>query len=232
MKPHALFLLLPALVAVGAAAGPRKPRLPDLQPHPSGLNNRRIVVEGGRRLLRFDTIIENIGMGPAEFRGRRKRTTDPMQAFQAIYTDRTLRRFRLNPIGEFEWHEEHRHWHLLQVGEYRLKNQEGEQVGEGTKVSFCFVDTTHSSPALRGSPPVQRYLRCSNDVNDKHFKAGISVGWADVYNLGLFGQWVDITGVPPGPYVLEVEIDPLNVMQELDETNNIVQANVNIPAPD
>jgi hypothetical protein len=225
-------LFIPALVAVSAGAGPRKPRLPDLRPLPSGLNNRRIVNEGDSRLLRFDTIIENSGKGPVEVRGRRKRATDPMQAFQAIYTDKALRRFRLHPIGEFEWHDVHRHWHLLQVAEYRLKNLKGEQVGEGTKVSFCFVDTNHSSPGLRGSPAVQRYIRCSNVENDQHFKAGISVGWSDVYNLGLFGQWVEITGVPPGTYQLEVEIDPQNLIQEEDETNNIARTNVNIPAPD
>jgi hypothetical protein len=232
LKSHALVLLPALLIAGSVAAGPRKPRLPDLHPVPAGLNNRRIVVEGGRRLMRFDTIIENSGAGPVEVRGRRNRQTDVMEAYQAIYLDRKLRRFKLHRIGEFEWHEEHRHWHLLQVAEYRLKNNAGEEVTTGTKISFCFVDTHHSSPNLPGSPSVQRYVRCSNDVNDNHFKAGISVGWSDVYNLGLFGQWVDITDVPTGSYQLEVEIDPLNLIQEQDETNNIVQADVFIPAPE
>jgi hypothetical protein len=220
------------LTAAGVAAGPREARVPDIRPVSSALQNRRIVVESGRRLLRFDTVIENIGAGPLEVRGRWNKKTQVMEAYQVLYTDKNLRRFRTHRIGEFEWHAEHRHWHLLQVAEYRLKNDAGDEAAEGTKISFCLVDTSHSAPNLPGSPIVQRYRRCNNDENAKHFKSGISVGWADLYNLGLFGQWIDITDVPAGSYNLEVELDPLNLLQEKDEANNTVQVPVNIPAPE
>jgi hypothetical protein len=230
LKPYALLSLVAALSAVGAAAGPRKARLPDIRPLPGALLNRRIVVEGGRRLLRFDTSIENIGAGPVEVRGLLNKETNVMEAYQVLYTDKKLRHFRSQRIGEFEWHAEHRHWHLLQVAEYRLKNDAGEEVATGTKISFCLVDTAHSAEEIPYSPKLPRYRRCDNDASAKHFRVGISVGWSDLYNLGLYGQWIDITDVSPGDYQIEVELDPLNLIQERDESNNTVQVPVTIPA--
>ena len=49
---------------------------------------------------------------------------------------------------------------------------------------------------------------------------GISAGWADVYHRGLDCQWIDITGVPSGRYVLEVAINPAHVIQEHNYSNN------------
>ena len=36
---------------------------------------------------------------------------------------------------------------------------------------------------------------------------GISQGWSDSYGSGLDCQWVDITGVPEGDYLLEIRIN-------------------------
>ena len=58
---------------------------------------------------------------------------------------------------------------------------------------------------------------------------GISAGWADVYDRSLDCQWIDITGVPSGRYVLQVEINPAHVIQENNYNNNTGQAEVTIP---
>ena len=49
------------------------------------------------------------------------------------------------------------------------------------------------------------------------------------YSSNLSGQWVDITGVPAGSYVLEIIMDPMNLIDELDESNNTGRLNVTIP---
>ena len=55
---------------------------------------------------------------------------------------------------------------------------------------------------------------------------GIQSGWADVYDGGLPGQWIDITDVPDGTYDLEITMDPLHVLDEADFTNNTVTTQV------
>jgi hypothetical protein len=58
---------------------------------------------------------------------------------------------------------------------------------------------------------------------------GISRGWADEYGFGLDGQWVDITGVPAGHYVLEAEVNPAHFYREMDYANNSGAVLVAIP---
>ena len=50
-----------------------------------------------------------------------------------------------------------------------------------------------------------------------------------MYSANLSGQWIDVTDVAAGSYVLEITLDPLNVIDELDETNNVTLVNVTIP---
>jgi hypothetical protein len=57
---------------------------------------------------------------------------------------------------------------------------------------------------------------------------GISVGWADLYSVGLDGQWVDATDLG-GTYVLEVEVIPQRQLAEESYANNTASACVNIP---
>ena len=48
----------------------------------------------------------------------------------------------------------------------------------------------------------------------------MSVGWADVYNWFLPGQYVEVTGVPDGDYILDTTVDPTDRLIEEDKTNN------------
>ena len=58
---------------------------------------------------------------------------------------------------------------------------------------------------------------------------GISAGWADIYHRGLDCQWIDITGVPSGRYVLEVHVNPARVIHEGNYQNNVGRAEVVVP---
>ena len=64
---------------------------------------------------------------------------------------------------------------------------------------------------------------------DCNANQGISVGWADVYGFGLDGQWIDITGLAAGDYVLEAEVNPEQLFEEVDYTNNSAAISVTIP---
>ena len=57
---------------------------------------------------------------------------------------------------------------------------------------------------------------------------GIQAGWYDNYGSGLTCQWVDITGVPPGTYTLEVTVNPFGALKEGNYANNIASVSVTV----
>lgn len=117
----------------------------------------------------------------------------------------------------FNWGSCHGHYHFNSFAQYRLLDANGQLVRTGHKVGFCLMDISrHNS----GANPSPRYT-CSNQ--------GIQAGWADVYSSQLSGQWIVVTGLPAGNYILEVVVDPMGLIAESDETNNITRVNVTIP---
>lgn len=126
-----------------------------------------------------------------------------------------------NPIGNpnFVFSDCHMHYHFEQYADYRLLDMSGNIVARGHKQAFCLVDLWQP-PDLNGNPHPQ-FTNCGFQ--------GISSGWADVYNRELDCQWIDVTGVPSGRYVLEVEINPAHVILESNYNNNVGHAEVTIP---
>jgi len=126
-----------------------------------------------------------------------------------------------NPVGnpEFVYSSCHRHYHFTEYADYRLLDMGGNIVARGHKQAFCLVDLWHP-PGMGGDARPQ--------FPDCGFQ-GISAGWADVYHRGLDCQWIDITGVPSGRYVLEVQINPAHVIQEHNYENNVGRAEVTVP---
>jgi hypothetical protein len=126
-----------------------------------------------------------------------------------------------NPVGNpnFIWSPCHMHYHFTEYADYRLLDMSGNIVARGHKQAFCLVDLW-KPPGLGGDANPQ-FTNCGFQ--------GISAGWADVYDRSLDCQWIDITGVPSGRYVLQVEINPAHVIQENNYNNNTGQAEVTIP---
>lgn len=112
----------------------------------------------------------------------------------------------------------HGHYHFNGYANYRLLDASGQEVGSGHKQAFCLLDFEPYAP---NAPPDAIYT-CSNQ--------GIQAGWADVYTWSLPCQWVDITGVPPGDYTLEVQVNEAHAIAESDYTNNTVTTPITIPA--
>lgn len=144
----------------------------------------------------------------------------------------------------FEYHPCHDHLHFKEYADYRLwvpeKHAEWEayRVANpdvtaeealaanpaiaaglvfGDKAGFCVIDIAPAGPSLRHDPVVPddegKYYDC--DANQ-----GISVGWADTYDVTLDGQWIDVTDVAPGAYILEAEVNAEHVYEEMDYSNN------------
>lgn len=109
----------------------------------------------------------------------------------------------------------HGHYHLKGVAEYELLDGSGV-VASGHKQSFCLVDTVRVDPAAG----------CASYTCDDQ---GIAAGWADIYAATLDCQWIDITGLPAGPYVLRVRVNPEQTLPESDYSNNVYEISVVLP---
>ena len=108
----------------------------------------------------------------------------------------------------FEFQECHGHYHFKGFAAYTLRDLDGAIVAQGRKVSFCLEDVSQWDPQA----PFDAKFDCENQ--------GIQAGWSDIYDGGLPGQWIDITGLPAGDYELEITINPEHLIPEADYTNN------------
>jgi len=117
----------------------------------------------------------------------------------------------------FYWATCHQHFHFESFAEYNLLDASNNIVATGHKVGFCLEDV-HSWSATAN--PEKRY-NCSYQ--------GIQSGWADVYAAGLPCQYIDVTAVPPGNYVLQMIVNPDNLIAEADTSNNETRVPVTIP---
>jgi hypothetical protein len=101
------------------------------------------------------------------------------------------RQSKRNP--NFEYGTCHHHYHLREFTSYRLLDLGQQFVLAGRKEAFCLMDIDNYGGTGRAK------FTCT--------KQGITAGWADVYGSYLDCQWLDVTGVAPGTYLLEVTIN-------------------------
>jgi hypothetical protein len=197
-------------------------RLPDLgmaQLRDFSIDNNTVA---GRRLLRFTTIIVNVGAGPFELHGQRAATNDPdMNVSQRIYNN--AGGFRdISTSAVMYWAGDgHNHWHVRDLETYELNRLDnGAKVGTGAKHGFCFYDNYKSNLFLPGAPQAAVYLTCGKDSSALAVTTGLSVGWGDRYGYTLHDQYIDITGLGAGRYRLKGTADFYNWFLESNETNN------------
>jgi hypothetical protein len=162
--------------------------------------------------------VANIGLGDMEIRGGETRG-DIQDVHQRIYNEDGS--FSETLAGEFQFHPEHGHIHFEDFAAFRLREvgpdgEVGAVISTSDKVSFCLLDVEQYSGTASSN-----YHTCDSIQ-------GISAGWADVYDSGLPGQAIDITGVLNGSYWLEIEVDPLNNLVEADETNNVFRVQIEL----
>ncbi|XP_019109799.2 protein-lysine 6-oxidase isoform X2 [Larimichthys crocea] len=121
----------------------------------------------------------------------------------------------VKPRYQWDWHSCHQHYHSMDAfSNYDLLDAvTGRKVAEGHKASFCLEDTSCD-------PGFRRRYACTSHTQ------GLSPGCHDVYAANIDCQWIDITDVPPGNYILKVTVNPNFHVMESDFSNNIVRCDI------
>ncbi|MFO0630836.1 MAG: lysyl oxidase family protein [Polyangiales bacterium] len=119
----------------------------------------------------------------------------------------------------FEFSPCHGHYHYSGFANYELRALDGRVVTRGRKQAYCMEDSFRA----RQGPA----LACTNRYTCE--SQGIQAGWADLYGNDLDCQWIDITDVPPGSYLLAVTVNPTRTFQEISFDNNTTVVPVTIP---
>ncbi|XP_062400109.1 protein-lysine 6-oxidase [Sardina pilchardus] len=119
------------------------------------------------------------------------------------------------PRYAWEWHNCHNHFHSMdQFCHYELLDASTQaRVGEGHKASFCLEDTSCD-------PGYYRRYACTSHTQ------GLSPGCYDTYNADIDCQWIDITDVRPGKYILKITVNPGYQVPESDFNNNVVRCDI------
>ncbi len=181
----------------------------------------------GRTLIRFDVRTPNNGPADLKFGSVSCRSTNPSASCAGVACSanpgcccggQNTCTAPLNPeAGKyFDFSCAHGHIHFKSFAQYRLLTATGTVAAQGHKQSFCLMDLD-TSPATCRNPKFD----CGNQ--------GISAGCADVYASNLACSFVDATGIPQGDYTLEVTMDPLDAINESNESNNRQTALVRVP---
>jgi hypothetical protein len=217
----------PAAMAATANAADQLPdlrmaRLGDIQLDDSTIS--------GHRLLRFTTVIVNVGAGPFELHGSRPDTsTRNMSVTQRIYDDTGSYRDLATTAHMYYAGDGHDHWHVRNLESSVLRRLDnGVKVGAWAKQGFCFSDGGAFDLSLPGAPQSAVYTDCGYDPTLLSVTMGLSVGWGDWYKYNLAFQYIDVTDLSPGRYRLMVRADAANWFLETSDTNNFTWAAIQL----
>lgn len=227
----AALLALPAIIAATATAEPRDSvarmfpvydngGLPDFTVDPQRFTSQMEIVDrffeagsceiaegtvggpGYRRILRFDTVVMNGGQTIVM-----GDPADPDNPFHDV----------------FFFADCHQHYHIDGFADYSLRNLNGRTVAaQGHKQAFCFISSFKYSNDLNGQDKPD--FTCANQ--------GIASGYGDWYYKQLSGQWIDITGVPEGDYIVRVAVNAAKFFDEgANRYPNVITTKIHIPDP-
>lgn len=206
-----------ALTALASSARAASDLLPDLRM--SRLTDLKIEkTSDGRKLLRFSSVIVNVGDGPLEVHGQRPDAgASTMTTVQRIFDEEGEHHDVSTEAVMYFGGDGHNHWHVRDLETFDLKRlSKGSKVGTGAKHGFCFLDNHRY-----GSEQDPYYTGCGQST-DLGVMMGLSVGWGDLYDSALPDQWVVLGDhtLADGEYGLRSVADPKNKLDEAGRDGN------------
>ena len=208
---------------VGSARDDPGERLPDLdQAVPGAIS---IETRKGRRVLVFASAVDNVGAGALVIAGsRRSRAVRTMRIRQLVTkADGSTATQSLPGRLRYVHSETHSHWHLLGFERYALRSaSDGRPVARDRKTGFCLGDRYRIANPPAAAPPKAVWVReCGRGRTQLlRLRQGISPGYGDDYVPALEGQFVDLTGVPDGRYLLVHRVNADRSIRESSYSNN------------
>jgi hypothetical protein len=244
-----LALLVLAVCACPAQALPDKPdlviRLPEARPGEAAPVFVDAYEEPGKLLYRFNTVIANVGGTLDLFRGPsggveqavwpggvppqdQKPRPDVTPSDPAVVNDRSS----FGSTFSYAVEKTHQHFHFSSAARYSLVPADApERVSD--KIGFCLLDSLYPDPDNLFDSSVEGAAGetwCGfNNPSQATVRMGLSPGGADIYWAQQERQWVDITGLAPGPVTVKAVANPLHCILESDEANNETTASRQIP---
>lgn len=223
MRAKAALLVL-LVAGCGGSVGAATELLPDLvQSPPRALE----VYESGEIWrLAFLSAVENDGRGPMLLVGRRPDEDTPAMGVEQLVrrTDGSAATYPVDGEIRFVESETHCHWHFLDFERYDILAADGKAVGRDQKTGFCLGDRYNASRSavIPGEPDQPVWTQeCGRGQPERLVvREGISPGYGDDYVPRLEGQWIDITDLPAGRYVLRHRVNVDRALRESDYGNN------------
>ena len=217
----AVAAMIPAALAASQTTPEGRALLPDLdQEAPTEV----VLTKAGEVWrLGFRSAVRNIGDGPLIMDGHRLSRARVMEAEQVVTHEGAPSEVVPN-AGTFRYvrSPDHRHWHLLRFDRYELRRIDGTTVVRDRKTGFCLGDRYPILRPLPAAPPQPVYTsRCGlGDPGLLGIREGISVGYGDDYKANLEGQYLPLTGLKAGRYVLAHKVNLDRSLKESSYGNN------------
>ena len=193
--------------------------LPDLQTLlPSDVH---LQIVGSRVRLRFSNTIWNSGPGDLEMRASLIQPLGVVTVYQVL--DGLSGDASYKQAGQFQFHPAHEHWHWDGFSVYEIWSldelgQPLEQVLTSGKIGYCLIDVDPWSKSVEPGQDESENFRQYGGCN--WARQGLSSGWTDTYESHLADQYVDVTELKAGTYVLRSIVDPDDLILEVDDENN------------
>ena len=222
------------LVGGPARADDRDPTV--LACHPHEVANDQ---PAPRRCLRFETHAANTGRGPLELRHRADELVAQSRVLQRVY--RSDGTFQDGSAGSFVLDPAHGHFHYedFAVAYLWRSDARGRKLGRtpirrGSKAGFCLMDgyAYRAGPPARYSSPHACYPTHVGEGGEVAQVSGISPGWVDVYDVSVAHQYIEVSGVPDGYYLLQIVLDPHRRLRETTRVDNEVWHRVRLCGDD
>ena len=190
---------------------------------------------GPLRCLRWNQGEFNLGDGPLELHNYPGGDSET-EMWQRIYGgDGTVTQAA---VGQARFSPNHGHVHYLGFSAATLHQIApdgglGAEVGKGADKGICLADvelaaldgdrTSPLSYAVPGTCDAATHADPHDPTypGSPYFAMGISVGAADVYPWYIADQYLDITNISDGRYLLRVEINPGGKLIEKTRANNV-----------
>jgi hypothetical protein len=189
----------------------------------------------GRRFLRMENKIVNIGTGPAELFARRIARKE--MTGEQVITDAAGGRRRIATGAEVYYTSVPTrggdYWKFDQAARFELWSQlpdgrPGALVRVGPKLRYCLRDLRRIRGDLPRAPRGRVFGACNQRASKREVTLGTSVGWADIYPASYPGNVIDVTGLR-GCFVIRHVADPQNHIFEINEANNVSVRVVRLP---